>query len=181
MNTSLYTILCIVIRVGAVVWFLATVMAVPQFVVMIADTGGSALSLWTIGSALVSLLATALLWIYPGALARLAASRASQQPFSSNIGGADLQWIAFSVLGLWFVMQGALYLLMGSARALAVTYAMQADSVVGAMQWVDTLVYGPGQMLLGIALCFGARGMVRLLRTARYASPVKHTDDLAHE
>lgn len=102
MRTSLYSILCIVVRLGAVLLFVETVTSLP--------VAWESLRIWTqdpsapddavrgmlIGFSGASLALAALLWLYPGVLARVAADAGSREVFESPLSARQLQYIALS-------------------------------------------------------------------------------------
>src|SRR5262245_7681036 len=123
MRTSLYTILCIVIRLAAVFLAVTTVMTVAPTAWTMDD--GQLGSGWRgmllgFGGAMVAL--AVLLWIYPGTLARIAAGRASQEVFESPLSGAELQQIALSVIGIWFAMSGIIGLVSVGMRLILASH-----------------------------------------------------------
>jgi hypothetical protein len=99
MRTSLYSILCVVIRLGAVLLAVSTLGSALSICLALRN-GAAALELVPALVALVlTLLGASLLWLYPGPLARIASTRSSQQVLDIPIRPAQLHWIALSVLG----------------------------------------------------------------------------------
>ena len=183
MRTSLYGILCILIRLGAVIMAVSTIVAVPAAWVeaRAAHVEGYEGMLFGFGG--VMLVVAAVLWIYPGVLARLAAGSASQQIFESPISAEGLQQIAFAILGTWFAIN-ALAGLAGVGARVIVTSHMSGVPFVSALQhesirFVPLLV----ELALGIALAMHARGLVGWIRAFQERGlppPVKEgADDAA--
>ena len=169
MKTSLYSILCIVIRLGAVQLFVQTVMGLPYLwgAAQGADVaaGGQAA---LIGLCIAAIALSLLLWLYPGVLASLAASRASLESFESPIAAADLQYIALAVLGIGFAVQGLTDVVYEVLR-LAVVTQMTEDlsfKLLLQRQGIDLLSHLL-KVALGLSLAFGARGLTGLLRRLR--------------
>ncbi len=168
MKTSLYTILCIAIRLGAVWLGVSVVLAFPG-IYKAAGSGSfgeMATTIVLVGSA-IALLIALLLWIYPGVLARLAAGKSSTQVFESPISAEQIQQTAFAVLGIWFVMTGLVSLTHEILRTLLFD---QVDVAVasGARTWqVRLLLTDATQIVLGCALALGSHGLVGLLRRLR--------------
>jgi len=178
MRTSLYSILCIVVRLGAIILAVQTLVSVPTL------WGGVEGGLYDAGTARVLIgfvgafiALMVVLWIYPGVLARLAAGQASREIFESPIEAAELQYIAFAVAGVVLAVSGLADLLKVGARMIVTlqmtdtTYAfLRAEEVGGA---AAVLV----KIGLGIGLTFGARGFVGWLRRLREQGlPVVHPD-----
>lgn len=167
MRTSLYTILCIAIRLAAVSLALA---AVADALTMLAAMGGSAMRGTGVmaGAVAVTLLASFVLWTWPGMLARLAAGRSSGEVFESPIAPEQLQWIALSVLGAWFALEGLVGLChFGMQRAM---FAGMQDLQQDSSELIQTGVYWLIQFAVGIALALGSRGLTGMLRRVRDGS-----------
>ena len=166
MRTSLYAILCIVIRLGAVLLAVELVTGLLSIFVnakTFAGFEGAALGLY--GTFLAF---AAALWIYPGVLARLAAGEASRQTFESPVGAEDLQYVALSVLGVWFAIGGISGLPYEGLRALALVNerASTSDGLLMAPE-IAHIVGGLVRVALGIALAFGARRLLGWFRRFR--------------
>ena len=168
MRTSLYSILCIVVRMGAILLIVQTVVGLPlawpgvrggQF------GAGAESMLIGFGGALVALGIT--LWIYPGMLARLAAGQASRQVFESPISSMELQYIAFAVLGAAFAMNGLIDLVGVGMRA-ALTFNLRAPALANLRRedWARIATLGL-RLVLGVILMFGSSGLAGLLYRLR--------------
>src|SRR5690349_327431 len=123
MRTSLYSILCILIRLGAVVVAASTIVTIPavwQTTGAREVAAGFTGTLFGFGAAVLVL--AALLWIYPGVLARIAAGSASQQIFESPISAGELQQIVLAGVGIWFAMQALADLAAVGARIVVVAH-----------------------------------------------------------
>jgi hypothetical protein len=168
-RTSLYSILCILIRLGAVLLAAYTVEAIPsaRLVAQANHVEGYEAALY--GFTGLVLVIAALLWIYPGVLARLAAGKASEQIFESPISAEELQQIAFSLAGIWFVVEALSSLIGVGASTVVVSYISEDNMPLIALirsqvtRFVPPLV----KLALGIALTMSARGLVGWLRTLR--------------
>lgn len=169
MRTSLYSILCIVIRLGAVVLAASTLGSALSVALMmrrgvpLADLG------WVFGVWVAMLAIACLLWLYPGWLARLCSPRSANQVFESPIDSRDLQWIAFSVLGAYFVVTGIVGFVYYEANLL-IADAM-ADREMRIEGFVRNGLYALLQCAIGIALVLGARGLTGMLHRVRYGDP----------
>ncbi|HEY6895234.1 MAG TPA: hypothetical protein VI258_13755 [Rhodanobacteraceae bacterium] len=173
MRTSLYSILCILIRLGAVLMAVAIVGAIPSawFVARAQHVEGYGGALFGFSALTLSL--AALLWIYPGVLARIAAGKASEQIFESPISAEELQWIAFSLAGIWLVIEAISSLIGSGASAVVVSYMSEDNVPIRALirgelpRFAVPLV----KLVLGIALTLGSRGLVGWLRALRERGP----------
>jgi hypothetical protein len=167
MRTSLYSILCIVVRLGAICLAVGTLSSLLALLVSwragteVADLG------FSIGFVALMLWLAFMLWVFPGTLARIAAGRSSQQVFESPISAAQIQWIAFSVLGMYFVISGVVGLSYYVIRYLRAGEMIGYDQVAAFMS--DGL-YWIVQIALGAVLALGARGLVGVLYRIRYGN-----------
>ncbi|GAA0716649.1 hypothetical protein [Dokdonella soli] len=174
MRTSLYSILCIVIRLGAVFLAFKTLGSVLSVVA----SWGNAVNmpeLWlSIGFTALTLLIAFLFWLYPGPLARLAAGSSSQQVFESPISAPQIQWIALSVLGMYFVLTGFAGLSYFGIRRMLISAVVDQEQnnrerIVDAFYWAV-------QIGLGAALSLGARGLVGVFHRLRYGDALQSPD-----
>lgn len=186
MRTSLYSMLCIVIRLGALLLFVWTVASLPAaWVTLQAMESGSAagdgsMRGMLIGFSGAAIAAAVAFWLYPGWIARLAGANPSRESFESSVGAQDMQYIALSVLGVAFAMS-ALVGLAGALYRLAVS-AHFGDIQFTTLAWRDggNLLVLVLKFVLGIGLAFGARGLAGVLHRLRergLSPPVSETDD----
>lgn len=168
MRTSLYSILCIVVRLGAILLIVETAVGFP---LALSGTHGGPFGPGTermligFSGALVAL--GVALWLYPGLLARPAASQAHQQVFESPISAGQLQYIAFAVLGIVFAMSALTALVGFGMRAVLTSHLHDAAfDNLRREDWArvatDVLKF-----VLGLALTLGSRGLVGLLQVLR--------------
>jgi hypothetical protein len=167
MKTSLYSILCIVIRLGAV-FFAAWIIAVFPTIYISAHTrqfdAGSFQLLE--GFYLGGLVVAFGLWLYPGILASLAAGRSTREPFETSIDAHDIQYVALSILGIWLALKGLGSLAFEITRGIAFSTAEASMSTVEAAPLAAAGV----EVVLGIALALGGKGVVGLLQRLRYGN-----------
>jgi hypothetical protein len=174
MRTSMYSILCIVIRLGAVLLAVSTLGSVLSMVMALRQ-GVAALELAPAMVAFVlTLLVAFLLWLYPGPLARLASARSSQQVFESPISAAQVQWIALSVLGMYFVVDGIVGFAHYEVQQLIVGVIPDREQRIG--KFVQVALYWLLQVGFGVVLVLGARGLGGLLQRMRYGSGMSQTE-----
>lgn len=173
MRTSMYSILCIGIRLAAVL------LAVNALLTLPAAYSTFSRSEWTHGELgwmfalwLPLLLVAVLLWIYPGALARLAAGKASREVFESPISAEELQYIAFSVVGLWIFAGGLITFAQMGFRELLVDHVLRnsSEGLDGAALRTRLMAEFLGEIVRAVAggvLMLRARGLTGLLRKLR--------------
>lgn len=170
MKTSLYSILCIVIRVVAILLIANTVLAFPSLYAAMGNMSHPDYArAWLYYLTATDFLIGASLWIYPGVLARLAVSKSGHDVFESPLSPLDFQRIAFSILGAWFVLNGLIdvahdvfhmFTMADPADGMSIGIAFEAESV--------KFVTSTARFLLGVILMFGARGLVGLINRMRY-------------
>lgn len=173
MRTSLYSILCIVVRLGAMLLFVRTVASFPdawaalQTMEQGSSAGDSGTRGMLIGFSGALIVFSIALWLYPGLVARLVSTTSSRELFESSIDARDLQYIALSVLGVAFAMN-ALFDLVGVVFRIALS-AHFGDTAFRALVWQNgsAFVVLGLKFALGVGLAFGARGLVGLLRRLR--------------
>lgn len=105
MRTSLYVILCIAVRLGALVLAIDVfeVLLTPILPLSMPELQSSRLFAILVGGALLIVAAALRLW--PGVLARLAAGRSTKHVFETPLAADALQRIAFSVVGVLLVIE----------------------------------------------------------------------------
>jgi hypothetical protein len=171
MRTSLYSILCIVVRLGAV--FLAFGTLGHLMTVLLSWYQNLSLDLLglTCAAVFISLLIALLLWVYPGVLARVAAGRSSQQVFETSISASDVQWIALSVLGMYFAMTGLIGLSGYGFNRMIMSAVMDRPlSDERTRKMVSDLLYWMIHTVLGLSLAIGAKGLVGLFHRLRHGN-----------
>ena len=173
MRTSLYSILCIGVRLAAVLLAVRALIGMPgMFVLPHGDW--SAGEMWLVIIVNVAVLLVAfLLWVFPGMLVRLAAGKASQEIFESPIEGAELQYIAFSIVGLWLFFDAIFGLSYIGLHEVILQHYLRVnnglDMSAKNAQTMASVVSNFVELGIGFALVFGARGLVDILRRARYS------------
>jgi hypothetical protein len=174
MKASLYTILCIVVRLGAVLLFVQTLASFPFTwrAAQAAEPGPGAGGVVVAFDSLALVLAFAL-WLYPGLLARLAAGRASRQPFESHLDAGDWQAIGFAVLGVGLAL-GAVPRLFGEGLRTVLTARMQdIDTAPLLVSQAASIGEHLLQVVLGLLLALRARGLAGLLERLRDWAPAQ--------
>lgn len=166
MKTSLYNVLCVAVRLGAVLMAVGLIEQWPRLLVSQAD---GQISIAAIALDLLGLLVAFVLWLRPGLLAWWAAGNAQRDVFEAQISAAQLQYIAFSVAGIYKFISGlsgvvahGLVLLEFQRTADAVGMPM-ASPMYERTLFVEYLV----ATLAGLVLVLGARGLTGYLQRLR--------------
>jgi len=172
MRTSLYTVLCIGIRLAAVLLAVNMLVAIPSTYHLVSNGDWSSEAWLIFLLYLGAFLLAFLLWVYPGSLARMAASQASNQVFESPIEAADLQYIAFSVVGLWLFFDGTFGLIHDGVSEVLLRHMIRSNNGGLDLSEPNSRMIASGvvhlvQLGSGGALVVGARGLVGALRRMR--------------
>jgi hypothetical protein len=187
MRTSLYSILCICIRLAAILFVVESLIGIPNAYNLV-QHGDWQNDAWLIAAFyLASLIFGLLLWTFPGVLARLAVGKSGREVFESPISPADLQYIAFSILGLRYLLGGGYSLIYQGLQQSIIRHGIKAlNEGVDASPYVDaqlaaSLAANLFEIVFGAGLLFGARGLVGLLDRARTAGipPISVEDKVA--
>jgi hypothetical protein len=166
MKTTLHTVLCIVIRVSAVLMLVGIVEQVPTIFMYASQGRYSVGALWLAGAGV--LLAVGL-WLWPNVLAWWAISRSQHEMLESPIGADQIQRVAFSIIGVWLFIGGATGLLSRAIMMLIVfRHAAYGDStrVLTSTDWYWLMDHG-ATAAAGAGLAVGSRSLVGLLRRLR--------------
>jgi hypothetical protein len=167
-RTSLYSILCIVIRLGAVMLVMGVVsVAFDVLGSRQSSEFSSSYVLLIVGFVVVTMLVAFLLWLHPGPLARLASGRSAHQVFDSPIDAVQIQWIALSVLGMGWVMSGILDLAHLGYQSIWMSEILGTGEEA-LRRLHGQIAYDVFELLIGIALTLGARGLAGVLQKVRY-------------
>lgn len=165
MKTTLYTVLCVAIRLGAVLMAIDVLVAVPAYLWGSPDR---TLAVIALGFAGLDLLLAAVLWLWPGLLARWAARRPDGQVLESVLGADEIQHVAFATMGAWLFISGLASTVpqafaIWRVHDLRLTYAGIQPS---AGQW-NGLIRAAVVLVAGAVLMLGSRGLVGLLHRLR--------------
>lgn len=172
MKTSLHALLCIVVRTSGLATAASTLLSLPEIFAYTAAAGSNLPPAFPITMAAVTFVIGCLLWVYPRAIASLATTRSSHEPFESPVEAADLQRIAFSVVGVWFALSGVVAMVYGIARYIGVRMTDDGTFDGAGVFFGSSGIWSAlATIVAGIALALGSRGLVGLLHTLRTASP----------
>jgi len=170
MKTSIYTLLCVAIRLGALCLGINVLLRFPGAYAAVTnnDLGRHTLTPLLFWSASVLVIAF-LLWLYPGLLARPAAARSSRQAFESPVSPQQMQHAALVVLGMWFVMTGIIGF---ASKILPVLFFHQLNIVgdAGTRLTAKILSKPVIQIVAGCVLTLGSPGLSGMLYRVRERS-----------
>jgi hypothetical protein len=166
MKTTLYTVLCVAVRLGAVLMAVNVLERVPDVFIYPGRDGT-----YSIGALLLegtSLLVALALWLWPNILVWWAIGRNRHEILESPIVSDDIQRIAFSVLGVWLCISGIGGLLGHGTLILIVQRRAVYEGVgeVPTSEW-HWLVQYAITAVAGAGLALGSRGLVGGLRRLR--------------
>lgn len=173
MKTTLFTVLCIAIRLGAVLLAVNILEQLPFWLSQ--SHPGSVYTLYQLLLGFFVLVLAAVLWVRPGILAWWAIGKGQREILESPINADQVQHIAFSVLGVWMVISG----FGGCISHLMIMLFLRervADAATGVLppgEWRYVCSYTL-EALAGGALAVGSRGLIGLLHRLR-GYPVTET------
>jgi hypothetical protein len=174
-RTNAYSIFVVMLRAAALWLFLSTLLSAAVHVAsMEAVTGMGMDAFQWVGpglALLVPLSLAAIVWLFAHRLAHLVMARPGQPVFESDIAPSEWQTLAFSVIGLWFVLTGVLDVVYYFFRWFAIRRMIPGslgETMYPEDFWVGWVVSGI-QVVLGLVVMLGARGLVGWLRRVRYA------------
>lgn len=170
MKTSLYAVLCLVVRAFALSFAIGLLLTLPGVLTAAQGTSDATTKLYVLIYLGVCAIGAAVLWLNPGIVARLASTRAAHEPFEASVDAVDLQRIAYAVVGAWFTLS-AIGTLAWTALRVAMAQRLSANYGVAPDYDASSLVGPAVTFAAGIALALGSGGLARLTRAARYASP----------
>ena len=112
----------------------------------------------------------AIVWLFADVLLRAALSRGKAATIESDIAPREWQYLIFSGIGLWLAAQGAINLVWWITAA-AQVQTLDASQTFGAYlvdpENLGGVVSTLFQLMAGVALMLGARGLIGLLRRFR--------------
>ncbi|HEY1590012.1 MAG TPA: hypothetical protein VGG00_09770 [Rhodanobacter sp.] len=168
MKTTLYTVLCIAVRLGAVLMAVGILEQVPSLFVTLHNED----SHFMLGVSLLEgagLLVAFALWLWPNILVRWALGRSRHETLESSISSGQLQHIAFSVMGVWLFIAGLSGCVGRGVMFLMIRHQMALGALPGMAptnEWHWMAQYAT-TAAAGAALTFGSRGLVGLLHRLR--------------
>jgi hypothetical protein len=176
MKTTLHTVLCVTIRLGAVLMAVGIVQQAPTIFLYPSQGGQVAVGALLLAGA--GLLAAFALWLWPNILAWWAISRNQHEVLESTIDAEQFQHIAFSVVGVWLFISGTCGCLARVTMMLIIfRRSAYGDStmVLSASDWF-WLVEHLAITLAGAWLALGSRGLIGLLHRLRGHSQFSHVE-----
>ena len=166
MKTTLYTVLCVVIRLGAVLMAVNVFERLPGIFFYGGDGHYPLLAL--LMEAFTLLLAF-VLWMRPSLLAWWALGSKRQEILESPIRADQLHYMAFSVLGAWLAISGMAGCFGHGTMILLLLRQASYDGAgetVPATEWHWMVQYGV-TAVAGVVLMAGSRGLIGLLQRLR--------------
>lgn len=166
MKTTLYTVLCVAIRLGAVLMAVNVFERVPDVFIYPGRDGTYSTSALLLQGA--SLLVALALWLWPNILVWWVIGRNRHEILESPVGSDDIQRIAFSVMGVWLCISGISGLLGHGTLILIIERRLAYGDVaqVPTSEW-HWLVQYAITAVAGAGLALGSRGLVGVLRRLR--------------
>jgi hypothetical protein len=171
MRTSLYSILCIAIRTGALWFGLQSLLLVSAAVrTSVSDHESEHALVFAVGSAICSVLLAAVLWLWPGILARPASGKAAFERFESPVSAEQLHAIAISLVGIAFAFDGFVRVLHELLTAIGLTSSYRGFGVAEILRMeLGDILTSASRIAMGLWLVLGARGIVGAIRGFRHA------------
>lgn len=165
MRTTLYSVLCMAIRLGAVLMAVGLVEQWPKLFLIRAD-GQMAIDAIVLDG--LGLILAFVLWIKPGLLAWWAAGPSHREVFEADINAVQLQYIAFSVAGIYKLITGLAGALAHGLNLLAYRHIMEGGVPIAPPTYEKTMfVEYVVAIVAGVALTLGARGLTGVLQRLR--------------
>jgi len=179
MKTTLYTVLCVAIRLGAVLMAVDILEQVPGLFVFATQAQDGHLAWGVPVIEAIGLLLAFALWTWPNLLAWWALGRNRHEVLETSITADQLQYIVLSVVGAWMVVRGVSACLARIAYFLLQRHEAESSGAQftnSTNEWHLIIQYAL-VMLAGAALMLGSRGLVGLLRRLRgYPDVITETD-----
>lgn len=172
MKTTLYSVLCATIRLGAV---LMAVGLVEQWPRLLAIHGNGEPQVVPFVLDALGLLLAFVLWLRPGLLAWWAAGPSQREVLETDISAAQLQYIAFSVAGIYKLITGIEGMVAHGVNLFAYSRVVVDGMAITPPSYEKTLfVEYLVSALAGAALALGARGLVGVLHRVRSGGQPSH-------
>jgi hypothetical protein len=168
MKTTLYTVLCIAVRLGAVLMAVGILEQVPGLFVTLQNESSHLM----LGVSLLEgagLMVAFALWMWPKILVWWAVGRSQHEVLESSINAAQLQYVALSVVGAWMFIGGLSGSIGHGVMILMVKHQIALGALPGmapANEW-HWLVQYATTAIAGAALMLGSHGLVGLLHRIR--------------
>ncbi|MBQ4856498.1 hypothetical protein IMW82_17660 [Rhodanobacter sp. B2A1Ga4] len=166
MKTTLYTVLCVAIRLGAVLMAVGVFERLPGVFFYSGDWHYPLLALLM---ETFTLLLAFVLWMRPSLLAWWALGGKQQEILESPIHADQLHYVAFSVLGAWLAISGVAGCFGHGTMILLLLHQASYDGAgetVPVAEWHWMVQYGV-MVVAGILLMLGSRGLIALFQRLR--------------
>lgn len=167
MKTTLYTVLCVAVRLGAVLMAVGILERVPGLFYLSGTDGHFIIGILLLNGA--GLLVAFALWMWPKILVWWAVGRNRHEILESSISAGQLQYIALSVVGAWMFIGGLSGCVGRGVMILVVAHESASNGLSGMVsmdEWHWLIQYAT-TAIVGAALTLGSRSLVGLLHRLR--------------
>jgi hypothetical protein len=179
MKTNIHSVLCVAIRLGALLTAVGIVEHAPTIFMYPSGEGFSRGALWLSGAGLALAF---MLWLLPNVLARWAVGRGSHELLEFPISADQIQRIAFSVVGVWLFIAGLAGVLARGVMLLVIAHRSaygDPSRILSSSDWY-WLVEHFATAVAGACLAVGSAGLVRLFHRVRgYPYRADKDDDVS--
>lgn len=176
MRSTIYTVLCVAIRLGAVLMAVGLLESLPVFLWQ-SPEGGFAVD--AVLLALFGLLIAGALWLWPSVLARWAVGRSGHEALEVGLSADTLMAVALAVTGAMLFVSGVAGSF-GHGLSMLLFKSRLVDPSTGLLpvaEW-HWVIYYLVQTACGLGLALGARGLASLVwRLRGYPMQVAADDD----
>ena len=165
-RTDSHSILLTLTRAAAIC---IAVLHVPQAIIVASD-GFREWGYEALLAPVIIIIFATIVCLFADVLLRAALSRAKTATIESDIAPREWQYLIFSGVGLWLTAQGAINLvwwITAAAQVQALDATGTFGSYLGDPENIAGVVTTFFQLIVGVALMLGARGLIRLLRSSR--------------
>jgi hypothetical protein len=166
-KTNAFSILCVVVRFFAIWMFVESIVALAGYFALPAQAHEDLRPQFLAQQGFVMVFSV-FFWIFADKVARLALARPQQQVFESGLSVDDWQTVAFSTLGAWEAIQGLIYLGQRIIHLIILHFGQDARPLASLPDdffgWMATEAL---RLVIGLALLFGSRGLVGMIRRYR--------------
>lgn len=166
MKTTIYSILCVAIRLGAIVMAVGIVEQAPMIFVYPNQPDFSSGAVWF---ACAGLALAFLLWLSPQVLARWAVGRGSHEVLDVAVSADQIQRIAFSIVGVWLFIGGLTGVIARIVMMLVIARRWDYGDTTRILSSGDWywLVMHVTTLVAGASLALGSAGLVGMIHRMR--------------
>jgi len=166
-KTNAFSILCVVVRFFAIWMFVESIVDLAGYSALPMKAHEDLYAQFLAQQGFLILISV-IFWIFADKVARLALARPQQQVFESDLSVDDWQTVAFSAIGAWEAILGMILLGQRIVRLVILHFGQDSRPLASLPDdfygWMAAEVL---RLVIGIALLFGARGLVGMIRRYR--------------